>query len=80
MIGARSARPCTQIVPQCTSNGRAGRNASTSCWADEGVKQIRSMTASGRSEAIRVPNVPAASSASRSATTRVTDCHSTAGW
>ena len=30
------AGPCTQIVPQWTSSGRVGRNASTSCRADSG--------------------------------------------
>ena len=76
VTGTRAARPCTQIVPQCSSSGRAGRSASTRCWADSGVKQIRSTTASGRRPAIRAPNVPAASSASRSAATRSTERHS----
>ena len=79
VIGTRAAGPWTQIVPQCTSSGRAGRSASTSCRADAGVKQIMSMTASAPSAAIRSPNVPAASSASRSAVSRSTARHSAAG-
>ena len=47
VTGTRAVRPCTQIVPQCSSSGRAGRSASTRCCADAGVKQIRSTTASG---------------------------------
>ncbi len=79
VIGTRAAGPWTQMVPQCTSSGRVGRSASTSCWADAGVKQIMSITASARSAAIRAPNVPAASSASRSAVSRSTARHSGAG-
>ena len=75
VTGTRSAGPCTQIVPQCTSSGRDGRSASTSCCAEAAVKHTRSMTASGRRAATRVPNVPAASSASRSTVTRVTALH-----
>ena len=68
------------MVPQCTSSGRVGRNASTSCWADALVKQMRSITTSGRSAAIRSPNVPSASSASRSAVTVVTASHCGLAW
>ena len=63
------------MVPQCTSSGRNGRNASMSCRADALVKQMRSITTSGRSAATRLPNVPSASSASRSAVTAVTASH-----
>ena len=66
VTGTRAAGPCTQIVPQCSSSGRVGRSASTSCRADSGVKQTMSTTTSASSAAIRSPNVPAASSASRS--------------
>jgi NAD(P)-dependent dehydrogenase (short-subunit alcohol dehydrogenase family) len=60
------------MLPQCTSNGRVGRSASTSCRADSGVKQIMSITASGARAAIRSPNTPDACSASRSLVTRWT--------
>jgi alcohol dehydrogenase class IV len=39
-----------------------GRSASTSCRADAAVKQIKSITTSGRRAAIRAPKVPSASS------------------
>jgi hypothetical protein len=80
VTGTRSAGPCTQMVPQCTSSGRDGRSASVSCRADAAVKQIRSMTASARSAAIRRPNIPAASSASLSAVTLVTASHCGPAW
>jgi hypothetical protein len=67
------------MLPQCRSSGRVGRSASTNWRADSGVKQTMSMTASGASAAIRSPNAPAASSASRSAVTRSTARHSGAG-
>ena len=65
VTGTRSEGPWTQMVPQCTSSERDGRSASTSCRAVAAVKQTRSMTTAGRSAAIRSPNVPRASSASR---------------
>jgi hypothetical protein len=68
--------PCTQIEPQWTNNDRVARNASTSCCADSRVKHSMSTTASAPSLAIRSPNTPAASSASRSTSTRVTRPHS----
>ena len=76
VTGTRSAGPCTQIVPQCTSSGRDGRSASTSCRAAAAVKQIRSITTSGRSAATWVPKVPSASTASRSTVIVVTESHS----
>ena len=80
VTGTRSDGPWTQMVPQCTSSGREGRSASRSCRADAAVKQMRSMTTSGRSAAIRSPNVPAASSASRSAVTVATAAHCGLAW
>jgi len=68
------------MVPQWISSGRVGRSASASCRAEAAVKQIRSMTTSARSAAIRSPNVPSSSSASRSAVTRLTEPHSTLAW
>ena len=56
----RAAGPWTQIVPQCSSNGRVGRRASTSRCADAGVKHSMSTTASPASAATRSPNTPAA--------------------
>ena len=76
VTGTRRAGPWTQIVPQCSSSGFDGRSASTSCRAEPAVKQIMSITTSGSSAAIRAPNVPAASSASRSALRRSTKRHS----
>jgi hypothetical protein len=72
VTGTRSAGPCTQMVPQCSSSGLDGRSAPISWRAEPGVKQIRSTTTSGRRSAIRAPNVPASSSASRSTVILVT--------
>jgi hypothetical protein len=79
VIGTRAAGPWTQIVPQCSSSGRVGRRASTSCRAEAAPKQIMSITASAPSAATRSPNEPAASSASRSTLIRSTARHSGAG-
>ena len=80
VTGTTSAGPCTQIVPQWISSGRDGRRASTSWRAESAVKQTMSMTTSGAIPAMKAPNVPAASSASRSAGSLVTASHSGAGW
>ena len=79
VTGTRATGPWTQMLPQCNSSGRAGRSASTRLRADSGVKQSMSTTASGARPAIRSPNTPAASSASRSTATRSTLRHSGAG-
>ena len=68
------------MVPQWISSGRAGRSASVSWRAEAAVKQIRSMTTSGRSSATRAPNVPASSSASRFTVTLVTEAHCGLAW
>jgi hypothetical protein len=70
----------TEMVPQWISSGRDGRSALTSCRAEAAVKQMRSITISGRSAAIRAPNVPCSSSASRSTVILLTEPHCGLGW
>src|SRR5271165_7655053 len=55
VVGTSTLGPCTQIVPACRKCRTRPRTASTKCLALASVKQIMSMTISGRSSRIFRP-------------------------
>src|SRR5215212_4979207 len=65
-IGCLTLAPYLQMVPQWIRCSQLPRSGSTSAFAESGVKQIMSTTTSASSAATRRPNVPVASSATRS--------------
>ena len=66
VVGTTALGPCTQMVPQCRKCCTAPRSASARWRALSRVKQIMSITASGRSARICAPKAPSASAAARS--------------